>query len=181
MNINLCRQCNRIFYDNCDYHGFCSVVCCVDFSIEHGTTFDEAKHLRDDNEELEKLKSENWDYESDYYSGMEKISDLEDKLEEANRRMSDLNNEITELKGLKWTEIKRERRREAAHNEIVINNMETIKRHSKELEDKNNTLEKENLLILHQNLDLLNTIKDMRSYSDRFQLIEFDIEPNYDE
>lgn len=180
MIIGICRNCRRYVHDHENqYHGFCSSWCCSDFAAKHDIIIEDAKDLNFGQEELKdqirELEEKAYKYDECY------LNDLENQVDDRERDIDRLEVKLKELKELDWEKIERERIEE----ENYIKNLEESTRcaelASHRIKEKNKKVTEENKLIHAQNIDLLSTIKEMRSYSDRFQQMDLDTEWDYDE
>lgn len=181
MITGFCRQCRREFHEDLDYYGYCNSWCCADFAHEQRITYGEAKGLGFDTREEEDLKDRVAELECSYDDAYSEASYLNDDIDEAKSKIFDLKEKVRELESLDWENIKKERRVEKIYNESVLKKMNNIKENNDYIKRQMAETRKDNFLLLAQNLDLLDSIKKMKSYSARFQLLDLGIELDYNE
>lgn len=181
MRTGFCRQCKREFHEDLDYYGYCNISCCSDFAFEQRITYYEAKNLGLDTIEEEDLKDRVAELECSYDDIYDEASCLNDDIDEAKSKIFDLKEKVRELENLDWENIKKERRVEKIYNDSVLKKLNNIKENNDYIKKQMAETRKDNTLLLAQNLDLLDSIKRMKSYSARFQLLDLGIELDYDE
>ena len=181
MITGFCRQCKREFHEDLDYYGYCNISCCADFAFEQRITYCEARDLCFNDREEEDLKDKIAELECSYNSAYGEASCLNDDLDNACQENRDLKKKVRELESLDWEKIKAERRGEATYNDSVFRRMNNMKTLSDDVQEKMRKVQRDNLLLKDQNLDLLDSIKKMNSHSERFQQLDLGIELDYDE
>ena len=129
----------------------------------------------EDSEEVENLKEKVESLESNcnYYES--DIEGLKEEIENKKYTITNLEKEVEELENLDWEKIKEEREDEAGENV-------RIKRNAHKVEEHNRKLINDNKSLIKQNEDLISTIKELKHFSDRFQLMDLrmDLEVDYD-
>ena len=177
MRTGFCKHCNRELF-NSSYFGYCSLSCCVKFAHQHDIFFGEAKKYGSqeeiDQEEIERLNDRICELECSVSNYSEEESCYLDDFERVSRENVHLEEKIQELENLDWEKIKRDRKKEKEYNESVFRKMNNVGQENDDLKNKIKEVTSNNELLQKQNLDLLNTIKEMRGYSDRFNLISLD-------
>ena len=171
----ICRNCGRLVFN--DYYGFCSSTCCADYANKHKISFynaqtpyhDEIKELE---EQISPLECEISNLESDASCAYDDINTGERTNAELREEVDHLGDKIIELENLEWEKIKREREDEKRKNDLILSNMDDIRRENEKIKEKNR-------LFSEQNYDLFETIKEMKSHSDRFDLMDFQIKLDY--
>ena len=168
----LCKQCGRLVFN--DYHGFCSSMCCASFAIEHKISVYETQHYL--YEEIEELEDKVSQLECDISSAESNESLAYNDYHREERENASLREEVDhlgdiihELRNLDWEKIKTEREDEKRRNDLILSNMDDIRRENKKIKEKDR-------LFSEQNYDLLETIKETKSHSDRFDLMDLQIE-----
>jgi hypothetical protein len=176
MEMIICLNCGKHVYHS--YHGFCSVMCCMDFAAKHNLSLDEVispSHVIEINELQEEiqrldnscgyLQDDNSSMSNELEDNIRTMAKLDDDKNDLEKEIFALKKQIDKLRILDWEQIEKER-----NEEILLN---------ANLKEDNRNIDQENKDLIEQNEDLLNTIKRMRHHSRRFQLL--DLENKVDE
>ncbi len=188
MRTGFCRYCRNELHNDNSYYGYCSISCCLDFASELRISMAEAEDIDFREEERERLQDKIAYLQCDYDNVSNEEGDLyqdldraEDKINEANDKITHLKDKLKELESLEWENLKKERAREAEYNASVLRKMRNIKENNDDIKEQMEKVMKDNILLKDQNLDLLNSIKEMKGHSERFQQMDLGIELEYDE
>jgi chromosome segregation ATPase len=181
MRTGFCRYCKIELYNDHDYFGYCSIGCCVEFAHEQNITIDEAKDLGFPEKERNDLEDRIAQIECDYDNVSNECGELYRDLDKAEEKIWKLKDKVEELESVDWEEVKKERRRESEYNESVLRKVSNIKRENDRIKEQMDKVKRDNILLKDQNLELLNSIKEIKSHSDRFELLDLGIELEYDE
>ena len=180
MRTGFCRYCEQELYNNNHYLGYCNISCCLEFANKHQIDFMEAKDLGFTEQERSDLEDRIAELECSYSSASSEAGNLYDDLDKATDKIINLREEVKELESLDWEKIKKERESEAVYNISVLRKVNNIKIENDNIKEEIGKVQKDNILIHDQNLDLLNIIKDMKAHSSRFQQLDLGIELDYD-
>ena len=181
MRTGFCRHCRREFHSDIDYFGYCGIGCIADFAHEQKITYYEAKHLNSHEDERNELEDRIASLEYEYEDTCSECSSLYESIEESEGKIKDLKIEVKTLKNLDWEKVKRDRRAESAYNESVLRKMKNIKDDNDDIKERMSKTQRDNILLHDQNMDLLNSIKELKGHSERFQQMDLGIELEYDE
>lgn len=181
MRTGFCRYCHRDIHNDNHYFGYCSITCCLEFASEKRVSFAEAKDVDFGQEERSYLEDRIAELECDYWNASREAEETYGDLDKAENKIIDLKDKVKELEDLDWEKIKKEREREDIYNESVLRKVNNIKRNNDYIKEQMEKVMRDNILLKDQNLDLLNSIKEMKSHSERFQQLDLGIELDYDE
>jgi adenylate cyclase class IV len=154
----------------------------------HKISYYEAKEINFSEDERnlleDRIASLECDYENVSNEAEETYRDLdraEDAMSELDAEIKDLKKNIKMLESLDWIKIKKERKKEAEYNESVLIKLSNIKDQNDYIKKQMDNVMRDNILLKDQNIDLLNSVKEMKGHSERFQQLDLGIELEYDE
>jgi len=181
MRIGFCRYCKRDLYEDYNYHGFCNIGCCSEFSYEQNISYAEAIDTDFNDGERKDLEDYITELENSCGSSSGAAHELERVVDRAKDEILVLKDKVKELRNLDWEKIKKERDNESAYNDSVLRKVNNIKEENDKIKEETEQVKKDNVILLDQNTDLLNIIKNMKAHSSRFQQLDLDIRLDYDE
>jgi len=176
MRTGFCRHCKHDLYSDTDYYGYCSIACCTDFASDQRISNAEAKDINFRENERNYLEDKISQLECDYHNVANEVEETYRDVDRAEDEIRDLKKKVKELANVDWERIKKERKEEKAYNMTVLIKVKNIKEDNECIKENMSKVRRDNTILLEQNLDLLQTIKEMRSYSDRFNNIDLGIE-----
>lgn len=181
MRTGFCRYCRRDIHNDNHYFGYCGISCCQEFASEQNISFPEAKDIDFGEVERGDLEDRIAELECSHDDAYSDASYLRDDLDEAQKTIMKMGTKIEELADLDWEDIKKEREREEEYNESVLRKVNNIRRNNDYIKGQMAKIHGNNILLKEQNLDLLNSIKELRGLSERFRQLDLGIELDYDE
>jgi len=181
MRTGFCRYCHRDIHNDNHYYGYCSIACCLEFASKKSISFAEAKDVDLGQQERRDLEDKIDELNCYYQNASGEAEETYRDLDKAEYKIINLEAEVNELENLDWKKIKKEREREDVYNESVLRKVNNIKHENDNIKEKMKKVMKDNILLKDQNLDLLNSIKEMKGHSERFQQLDLGIELDYDE